>query len=259
MLLAIDIGNSTIKVGFFESEELTAHFSLKCDPHRTADEYAFLVRSLSRKEDLESIDGVIVGSVVPSLTQTVKAAICQLTGAPIYTVGPGLKTGFPLRIDDPRELGADLAANAAGAIDTIGHPALVADFGSVTTLLALDDRGAYRGGCFLPGIGMSLDALGGAELLPEIPAEQVPSPLGTNTADCMRAGVLRGQAFSVIGFAKTYKTKLDLPAETPLIITGGYAPLIHPCLPDGTVHIPLLTLKGLCAIYHFNKKARKQS
>lgn len=257
MLLAIDIGNSTVKVGFFENEELTTHFSLKCDPERTADEYAFLLKNLSGKEELEGISGVMIGSVVPSLTKTVKAAVSKLTCAPVYTVGPGIKTGFPLKIDDPRELGADLAANAAGAIEAIGYPALVADFGTATTLLVLDEKGAYRGGCFLPGIGMSLGALGGAELLPEIPAEQAPSPLGTNTGDCMRAGVLRGQAFSVIGFAKTYKTKLDLPQDTPLIITGGYAPLIHPCLPDGTVHIPLLTLKGLSSIYHFNKKARK--
>ena len=257
MLLAIDIGNSTIKVGFFENEELTAHFSLKCDPGRTADEYAFLIKSLSEKEDLQRVDGVILGSVVPSLTKTVAQAVAKLTDGEILTVGPGLKTGFPLKIDDPRELGADLAANAAGALEAIGFPALVADFGTATTLQVIDEKGAYRGGCFLPGIGMSLEALGGAELLPEIPAEPVPSPLGTNTKDCMRAGVLRGQAFSVIGFAKTYKTRLDLPQDTPLIITGGYAPLIHPCLPDGTAHVPLLTLKGLCAIYHFNKRARK--
>ena len=259
MLLAIDIGNSTIKIGFFEHEELVSHFSIGSVATRTADEYAFLLQNLSPKEQLEQVSGVIIGSVVPSLTKTISLAVGKLISAPLSTVGPGLKTGFALKIDDPRELGADLAANAAGAIEALGYPALVADFGSATTLFVIDEKGAYRGGCFLPGIGMSLEALGGAELLPEIPAEQAPSPLGTNTKDCMRAGVLRGQAFSVIGFAKTYKTKLDLPAETPLIITGGYAPLVHPCLPDGTVHIPLLTLKGLCAIYHFNKKARKSA
>ena len=257
MLLAIDIGNSTIKAGFFEKEKPIAHFALGSDPDKTADEYAFFLGSLSKKEHLQKIDGAIIGSVVPSLTKTIKEALKKLCDVPVLTVGPGLRTGFALKIDNPSELGADLAANAAGALKEQGAPCLVADFGTVSTLLVLDEQGAYRGGCFFPGVGMSLDALGGAKLLPDIPAETALSALGTNTADCMRAGVIRGQAFSLAGFVKTYKAKLSLPADTPLIVTGGYAPLILPCLPKETVHEPLLTLKGLSAIYEFNKKGRK--
>lgn len=256
MLLAIDIGNTAIKVGVFEEQTLKSVFSLATDPQKTADEYAFWIKNLL-EIDIRALEGIILGSVVPSLTETIKNALQKLTDAPISTVGPGLKTGFPLKIDTPKELGADLAANAAGSIEKCGYPVIVADFGSVTTLFVVDTDGAYRGGCFMPGIGMSLEGLKGAELLPGIPAEKAPTTLGTNTADCMRAGVIRGQAFSVMGFVKSYKAKLDLPENTPLLVTGGYAPLLLPAFPKNTLFEEHLTLKGLSAIFRFNKKNRK--
>ena len=253
MLLAIDIGNTAIEVGLFLKEELTQTFCLGTDLQKTADEYAFFLKNML-KSDPSRLEGIILGSVVPSLTKKIKKALSKLTGAPIFTVGPGMRTGFPLRIDNPKELGADLAANAAGALEKCAFPVIVADFGNVTTLLVLDDKGAYRGGCFMPGVGMSLDSLKGAELLPSVPAEKATSVLGTNTADCMRAGVLRGQAFSVMGFVKSYKAKLELPANTPLLVTGDYAPLILPNLPQEILYEEHLTLRGLAAIYRFNKK-----
>ena len=256
MLLAIDIGNSAVKVGFFEDGRLMESFSMGTDFKKTADEYAFFLKNLTKK-DFSEISAVILGSVVPSVTEKIKKALAGLTDATVLTVGPGLRTGFPLKIDNPKELGADLAANAAGAICRYGYPVIVADFGSVTTLLVVDKDGAYRGGCFMPGIGMSLEGLTDAELLPDIPAEKPPAALSTNTADCMRAGVIRGQAFAVSGFVKNYKAKLELPQDTPLVVTGGHAPLILPCLPSDTRHEELLTLKGLDAIYRFNKKERK--
>lgn len=256
MLLAIDIGNSAIKAGFFEEQQLTYSFSMGTDYHKTADEYAFFLKNLSEK-DLRQVTAVMLGSVAPSVTEKIKKALSKLTCAPVFTVGPGMRTGFPLRIDNPRELGADLAANAAGAIERYGFPVIVADFGSVTTVLAVDSEGAYRGGCFMPGIDMSLEGLTSAELLPEIPAEQPPAALATNTADCMRSGVIRGQAFAVMGFVKSYKTRLELPKDTPLVVTGGHAALISPCLPPDTHVEELLTLKGLNAIYRFNRKDRK--
>ncbi|MBQ8431550.1 MAG: type III pantothenate kinase [Clostridia bacterium] len=258
MLLAIDIGNTNLHVGLFEEDDLRAEFCISATPPRSADEYGWLLSSLMARHGAseKEIRGVIIGSVVPSLTQRVRAAVKELTSAPILTVGPGVKTGFPIRIDDPAQLGADLAATTAATLAAVGAPAVVVDFGSATVLSVIDKDGAYAGGSFLPGIGMSLEALRSAELLPEVSPEHTVQPLGRNTEDCMRAGVLRGQALSVCGFFDLYKKAKDLPEQTPLVVTGGYAEYLLPYLPHRAKHIPHLTLLGLLQIYRLNEKRR---
>lgn len=258
MLFAIDIGNTNIHIGFFEDSELRAHFSLGSDARRAEDEYAWMLSSLSQFHGINTaeIDGVIIGSVVPSVTKTLREAVKQITKAPIMTVGPGIKTGFPIRIDDPAELGADIAATAAATLKKVGAPAIVADFGTATVLSVIDSDGAYVGGSILPGIQMSLDALQNAELLPDISPEQPLQAIGKNSADCMRSGVLMGQALALAGFVKLYKNARSLPEDTPLVVSGGFAEYLLPYLPAGTKHIPLLSLHGLQVIYQLNSKRK---
>jgi len=256
MLFAVDIGNTSIHVGFFREEEEVHTFRLGVDPKRTADEYALLLKSLTELGGYtaDRFDGAIVGSVVPSVTDNVVDAVKMLLGFAPLTVGPGIKTGFPIRVDNPSELGADMAANTAAAISIVGAPAIVVDFGTATTLSVVGEDKAYLGCCILPGIGMSLEALAGTELLPGVrAASQVPL-LGTNSADSMRAGVIRGQAMAVMGLVRELIRAKDFPSGTPVILTGGYGKHILPHLTDRARYIPDLTLKGLAVIHRANRK-----
>ncbi len=256
MLLAVDAGNTNIHVGCFDGEMLVCRFALGVSTDRTFDEYALILRSLLRDGgcDTEKIDGVMIGSVVPSMTDTLKKAIGKITDAEIMSVGPGVKTGFPIKLDNPTELGADLVANAAGAIKALGHPVIIADCGTANTVMVIDHDGAYIGGCIMPGVGISLAALQSAELLPEIPVGKSVSSLGKNTKDCMRSGVIRGGAMSIEGFVQLYRKNPAVGKDAPVAVTGGYAEWLLPYLPSGTVHIPLLTLEGLSVIWHLNHK-----
>ena len=258
MLFAVEVGNTNIHVGFFEGKKLCTHFSIGSDSVRSEDEYAWMFSSLSSFHggDMEKIDSVIIGSVVPSMTKTLKKAIQKITKAPILTVGPGIKTGFPIRIDNPSELGADIAATTAATIREVGSPAIVADFGTATVVSLIDKDGAYVGGSILPGIGMSLDALQTAELLPDVPPKHSVQPIGKNSADCMRTGVLGGQALAVCGFYDFYVKDFGLPEGTPLVVSGGFAEYLLPYLPKNTKHIPLLALKGLQVIHEINAKRK---
>ena len=242
----------------FEGDKLKTQFCIGADLNRAADEYAWTLSSLLAFHNTSFVDvsGVVIGSVVPALTQCIRSALARLTEAPILTVGPGVKTGFPIRVDDPAELGADIAADVAATRKAVGAPAIVADFGSATVLSVIDGDGAYVGGSILPGIDMSFEALHNAKLLPDVsPRKEVPA-LGRNTEDCIRAGVLRGQALAVRGFYELYKKSKGLPEETPLVVSGGYAEYLLPHLPRNTQHIPLLTLQGLFEIYQTNQKKK---
>lgn len=256
MLLVMDAGNTSIHVGCFEGKNLVCRFALGVSGERTADEYALFLRSLLRDDgcDIERIDGVVIGSVVPSLTDTLKKALEKITKVEILAVGPGVKTGFPIKLDNPSELGADLAANAAGAIEAIGYPVIIVDCGTANSVMAIDKNGAYIGGCIMPGVEMSLAALHGAELLPGIPVGESVSSLGKNTKDCMRAGVLRGGAMAICGFIERYRNHAGIGKNAPVVITGGQAEWLISYLPAQTKHIPLLTLEGLLAIWHLNQK-----
>ena len=256
MLLAIDIGNTNIHIGAFVGELPKAVFSFGAATNRTADEYAVLLKAIAAEKgiDFKEISGAVLGSVAPSLTASVLAALRILADVPVTIIGPGVKTGFPIRLDNPAELGADLVANAAGAVAAFGAPVIVADFGTATTVIAVDEKSALQGGAIMPGIGMSLQALNSAELLPGVPVDGTVLSLGKNTPDCMRAGVIRGTAMAVCGFAADYKKMLKLPQDTPLVVCGGLAGAARAYLPADAKYLPNLTLCGLAAIYRLNQK-----
>jgi type III pantothenate kinase len=255
MLFAIDIGNTNIHIGFFDNDKLEHTFRLGSDKNRTSDEYAYIMRSISVANgfDLGSFEAAIIGSVAPALTGTIQSAVRSILNVPIINVGPGIKTGFPLKIDSPSELGADLASNAAGAIAKYGSPAIVIDFGTASVISVIDENGAYVGGAIMPGVQMSLDALQNTGLLPGIPPEDAVPLLGKNTKDCMSAGAIRGAVYSAMGFVNEYKQNLFAGKEVNLVVCGGFAKYTLPYLPKETKHAPNLTLEGLNTIYKFNK------
>lgn len=258
VLLAVNIENSRIDVGCFAQAGLLHRFSVGADPARTADEYALLLGQMLERKGLSAgaAAGVMLGSVVPRLTPVLEVAVRSLTSAPLLTVGPGVRTGFAIRVDDPAELGADLAADVAGAIALCGAPVLVLHFGSVTAISVVDARGAYVGGAFLPGLRQSADAMQTAELLPDIGmTERVPL-IGKNSADCMRAGLLRGAGFAVMGLVEAYRRELGGAGKLPLVATGEFAPAMLPYL-DKTVRYERdLTLLGLAEIFDLNYRKR---
>lgn len=255
MLFAIDIGNSNIHVGFFNNDRLVHSFRLGTDKNRTSDEYALLLKSLTELNGykVSDFDGAIIGSVVPSITHVIQSAVFSILSISAVIVGPGVKTGFPIKIDDPSELGADLAANTAGAISKVGVPSIVIDFGTATTISVVDDNMSYIGGAIMPGIQMSLNAMQNTGLLPGVAPDKTVGEIGKNTKECMSIGVIRGQAFSIEGFISSYREKFFRDSDVNIIVSGGFAKAVLPYLSAKAKYIPDLTLEGLNAIYRNNK------
>lgn len=259
MVIAIDIGNTNIHVGLFEKKRMLTSFLVGTDSFRSGDEYAAVLSALVSAEgyDVKGFEGAIIGSVCPNVTPKIQFAVKKLTGIAPSIVGPGIKTGYPIKIDNPSELGADIVANTAGALDEVGKASVVIDFGTATTVSAVDKTKAFAGCYIMPGIQMSLNSLNGTGLLPNVIADEKFPVLAKNSADSMKSGVIFGQVMAVEGFVETYVKELDLTADVPVIITGGFAPMLLPYFRIKVKHIESLTLKGLNVIYLSNQKKIK--
>lgn len=255
MLLAVDIGNSNITIGVFDGETLRMRAKLSAVRERSADEYAALLYDMLRIKGVEreALTGCIVASVVPTITGLVEEAIRTLTGLSVMKVGPGTKTGFRIRIDDPSQLGADLVADTAAAIAEYGAPLILADIGTVTTIAVVDSDKTYLGGCILPGLYASAELLKeSTALLPAIALQPAgENVLGKNSADAMRYGLLCGSAMMVDGFIDRYSC-LPKVSGAKVVATGGSAELITAQCSHEIILDPELTLKGLQKLYRLN-------
>lgn len=255
MLLAVDIGNSNITIGVFEGEALRMRAKLSAVRERSADEYAALVDDMLRINRVArtSLTGCIVASVVPAMTGLVEEAVRTLTGLPVMKVGPGTRTGFRIRIDDPSQLGADLVADTAAALAEYGAPLILVDAGTVTTIAVVDSDRTYLGGCILPGLYASAELLkSSTALLPSIALQPVgESALGKNSADAMRYGLLCGSAMMVDGFIDRY-SRLPKVDGARVVATGGSAELITAHCHNKVLLDTDLTLKGLRQLYQLN-------
>lgn len=259
MLLAVDIGNSSVSLGMFRGEALLLRCKLSAQTERSADEYAAAIHTQLALAGLDSreIDGCILSSVVPALTTLVACAVGRLTKAEILQVGPGVRTGFRIRIDDPSQLGGDLVADTLAALTEHGAPVILIDAGTVTTMAVVDGDRTYLGGCILPGVRQSASLF--KETTALLPAVALTGGeeecLGRNSADAIRRGLLLGSAMMVDGFIERY---LALPkmAGAKVVATGGSVDLVTANCRRHMVRDPDLTLKGLRYLYETNRSRR---
>ena len=238
--------------------EPIAKFKIASDVRKTADEYAVSVKQLLDFSgiDAKTVDGVIMASVVPALNDVIKHVILTLTGKTPIVVGPGVKTGFAIKIDDPAELGADIVANAAAVVATlkeknIDRPAIILDMGTVTTLFAINKKREVIGGAILAGVGMSLDTLHEkTALLPSIEMSGVSRAIGRNTKESLISGVVLGQAAMIDGLIDRFERELKCDAGEAVVFATGEncKPVIANCA-RAMEYDPALTLKGLARIY----------
>lgn len=255
MLLAIDIGNSNISLGVFQDRTLAMTAKISAQSERSADEYAAVLYDLLRMNGVEreKLTGCILSSVVPGLTGLVEEAVRKLTGLTAMKVGPGIRTGFRIRIDDPSQLGGDLVADTLAALTEVGAPFVLIDAGTVTTIAAVDADRTYLGGCILPGIRTSAALFKeSTALLPAIALGAGEEEcLGRNTADAMRRGLLLGSAMMVDGFIGKYRA-LPKMAGARVVATGGSARLMTAACAEEILLDQDLTLKGLKYLYENN-------
>ena len=259
MLLAVNIGNHAVNLGVFDGDALICAVDIGSDCIATADEYAMRINGALRYKSIDKSDitEAVIASVVPVLTERIEKAVSELFVLTPLTVRPGVKTGFKIRLNDPAELGADIAANAVGAIAVCGAPVIVCHVGEVTSVTAVDGNKAFLGGALLPGIGMSLEALSHSALLPSVTLASPRSPLGKNTEECMNAGVIYGQAAAVREIVSAYRAELSAESDVSVILTGEYAERLSPYLGFTYRLIPELTLTGLREIAKLNKLCKR--
>ena len=255
MILAIDVGNTNIVLGCIRDSEILFEARMATDRIKTRDQYCAELKAMLElfRVSPEEISGCIVSSVVPQVQQSLVGAAEQLTGKPCLTVGPGLKTGLHIKIDNPAQAGSDLIVGAVAAIEAYGTSLCVIDLGTATTIAVIDRDGAFRGGTIAPGVMLSLNALtSGTAQLPGISLEQPKKVIGTNTVDSMRSGLLLGSAAMLDGMVERIEAELGYP--TKVVATGGLAKFIVPLCKREMVIDENLLLRGLEILYKRNTK-----
>ena len=254
MILTIDIGNSTIVMGGFMDNALKFVSRLSTDSTKTEDEYA--VRILEALAlygiDKQDIDGAIIASVVPPLNAVIKKGVEFIFKKEPVFVGPGIKTGIGIQCDTPSSVGADLIAVSVAAHYIYGSPSLIIDMGTATKMTVVNKKGAFIGTSIIPGVLMGLNALAdGTAQLPKISLEVPGGVIAKNTADCMRSGVLYGNASMIDGMID--RINHEFGENLKVYATGGLADLIIPLCSHQITVDEHLVLKGLNILYQKNK------
>ena len=211
MILAVDIGNSNIVIGGVKDDEILFEARLRTDATKTSDEYCIDVKMILEVYEVRSgdVEGAIISSVVPQVLNSIKTALKKLCGVEPLVVGPGLKTGLNIKIENPAQTGADLVVGCVAALREHKPPMIVIDMGTATTMIALDQTGAFIGGCIAPGVKISMDALTNrTALLPGLQLDQPKKAIGRNTIDCMRSGIMMGAACMLDGMVQRMEEEL---------------------------------------------------
>ena len=254
MILAIDVGNTNIVIGCIDGGEILNVVRIHTDTRETEAEYTIKLKEIiyAYGMDLKSIDGAILSSVVPPVTEAIRRAVRQLTGLDCMVVGPGVRTGMNVRVDDPGTVAGDLIVGGVAAMHYYGTPAIVLDLGTATTATVIDRNGCFSGGAIMPGVRLSYGALAaGTSLLPEISITPPKKCIATNTVDCMRSGAVFGTAAMIDGLIDRMEEELGM--KCTVVATGGLASSIVPCCRHEIVCDDDLLLKGMWYLYDKNK------
>lgn len=253
MILAIDVGNTNIVFGGIEKGKTKFLSRVHTDRNKTEDEYAVIFNMLieingCRNSDFE---GAIISSVVPQLNEVLKKAGKMITGEKPLLVGPGIKTGLDIKIDNPATLGSDLVVGAVAAIAAYKKPLIIIDMGTATTVVAVDKDSVYRGGIIAPGVKVAMESLTiNAAQLQSISLETPRKVIGTNTADCLRSGIVLGNAAMIDGIIDRMKDELE--GSPTIVATGGLSSVIIPNCRHKIILDDDLLLRGLEIIYNKN-------
>ena len=255
MILVIDIGNSNIVIGGVENEEIVFEARLRTETTKTSDQYCVDLKILLDVNGIDKaqIEGSIIASVVPQVLNSMQTAVKKLTGQQSLVVGPGLKTGLNIRLENPSQTGADLVVGCVAALKEHKPPLIVVDMGTATTMVVLDETGALVGGSISPGIKISMDALTErTALLPGLQLDQPKRVIGRNTIDCMRSGIMVGAACMLDGMIQ--RMEEELGQKTTVVATGGISKFVLPLCKREIVYDKDLLIKGLVALYRDNKR-----
>lgn len=249
MLLAVDVGNTQTALCLYRGDDLVDHWRLATEQSSTADELGVLLGGLL---DFEAVDGICLASTVPVLVREWEALAVKWAHAPLLVVGPGVKTGIPIRYDDPRELGPDRLVNAVAARERYGAPVIVVDFGTSTNFDVVSPEGEYVGGVLAPGVEISMEALfSRAARLVKVDYATPPSVIGKTTVSALQSGLVYGFAGQVDGIVG--RIRGELGADAPAIATGGLADLVAPHAQTIERIDAFLTLEGLRLVWESNR------
>ena len=259
MLLAIDIGNSNVVIGGIQGGKIAFEARIATDHIKTSDQYAVEIKNVLSLFDADprDMDDCIISSVVPPVFNSVSTGIMKLTGREPMVVGPGIKTGLNIQMDDPASVGSDRIVIAVAALAQFEPPLTLLDLGTATTIEVVGKGGAYLGGCIIPGVRVSLEALTSrTSQLPGIRLDRPKRVIGKNTVDCMRSGIMYGTAAMIDGMLDRVEEELGCP--TTVVATGGMAPFVVPLCRRKILVDRGLLLKGLSILYEKNVQDRRR-
>lgn len=253
MILAIDIGNTNIVIGCCEDNKILFRDRISTNHTATVLEYIAILKTAFELNEIapDDIGGIIISSVVPAVTDTLKKAAEKYTNSKAIVVGPGIKTGLSILIDNPAQLGSDLVVDAVAGINNYPLPLIVIDIGTATTLSVINENGDYIGGMIVPGISVSHDSLiSRTSQLPKIAFECPKRVIGKNTVECMKSGLLYSNAGAIDGLID--RINEELGKKCTVVATGGLANVIIPLCKSKIILDDDLLLKGLMIIYNKN-------
>lgn len=254
MILVVDVGNTHTVLGIYNGKKLEKFWRISTDLNKTEDEYGILLKNLLSNSKLifSDIKSVVISCVIPPVSWILKKMSKDYFKVTAIVVGPGIKTGICIKLDNPKEVGADRIVNAIAAYDLYGGPVIIVDFGTATTFCAVDKEGNYLGGAIAPGIDISEKAL--SEKTAKLPKIELIDPkkaIGSNTISAMQSGIFYG--YLGLTGELIRRIKKELGEDSLVVATGGEAELIGNTSNEIDKINPFLTLEGLRLVYEMNK------
>ncbi len=254
MILAIDMGNTNIVIGGIDSEKTYFVERITTNHVKTSLEYAINIKNILEIHSIDrhQVEGSIMSSVVPPLNAAISSAVKKIFGFPPMLVGSGMKTGLNIKMDNPKTVGSDMIVDAVAAIKEYPRPIVIIDMGTATTMSVVDQNGNYIGGVILPGLQVSLDSLSNKTAqLPNISIDIPAKVIGKNTIDCMRSGIMYGNAGAIDGILE--RMEEEIGAAPTVVATGGLSRFVVPLCRHKIIYDDDLLMKGLMILYQKNK------